>query len=165
MMFCKEKSTIKIARRETNFNFAPRSAGGCGRIWRPEVVSSRALFCPVPTAWPGAEEPKSPAAQETGSSRAARSGNYLRLGLKTDGNISVLTRSVFYFCPSVSVFVASRFHIYRSRNEVSPSVFEKSRFYMELTRIYSVFHPIFNLHKICLKINMYKNIPITKYAY
>jgi len=89
MMFCKEKSTIKIARRETNFSFAPRSAGACGRIWRPEVVSSRALFCPVPTAWPGAKEPKSPAAQETGLSRAARSGNYLRLGLKTDGNIYV----------------------------------------------------------------------------
>ena len=44
------------------------------------------------------------------------------------------------------------------------SVSEKSRFYMELTRIYSVFHPVFNLHKICLKIDMLKNIPITKYA-
>ena len=118
MMFCKEKSTIKIARRETNFSFAPRSAGACGRIWRPEVVSSRALFCPVPTAWPGAKEPKSPAAQETGSSRAARSGNYLRLGLKTDGNISVSTRSIFYFCPSVSVFVASRFYILNIKVEM-----------------------------------------------
>ena len=88
----------------------------------------------------------------------------LQVGLKTDGNIPVLTRSVFYFCPSVSVFVGSRFRIYGSKNEVSPSVSEKSRFYMELTRIYSVFHPVFNLHKICLKIDMFKNIPITKYA-
>ena len=90
----------------------------------------------------------------------------LQVGLKTDGNIPVLTRSVFYFCPSVSVFVGSRFHIYGSRNEVSPSVSEESRFYMELTCIYSVFHPVFNLHKICLKIkiDMFKNIPITKYA-
>jgi len=56
------------------------------------------------------------------------------------------------------------FHIYGSRNEVSPSVFEKSHFYMELIRIYSVFYPIFNLHKICLKIDMFKNITITKYA-
>ena len=88
----------------------------------------------------------------------------VRLGLKTDRNISVSTRSVFYFCPSISVFVGSRFRIYRSRNEISPSVSEESRFYMELTRIYSVFHPVFNLHKICLKIDMFKNIPITKYA-
>ena len=86
------------------------------------------------------------------------------LGLKTDGNILVPTRFVFYFYPSVSVFVGSRFRIYRSRNEISPSVSEESRFYMELTRIYSVFHPVFNLHKICLKIDMFKNIPITKYA-
>ena len=88
----------------------------------------------------------------------------LRVGLKTDGNIPVLTRSVFYFCPSVSVFVGFRFRIYGSGNEVSPSVSEKSRFYMELIRIYSIFHPVFNLHKICLKINMFKNIPITKYV-
>ena len=130
-----------------------------------KLISSRALFCPVPTAWPGAEEPKSPAAQETGWSIAARSGNYLRLGLKTDGNIPVPTRFVFYFCPSVSVIVGSCFRIYGSRNKVSLSVSEKSRFYMKLTRIYSVFHPIFNLHKICLKIDMFKNIPISKYAY
>ena len=78
------------------------------------------------------------------------------VGLKTDGNIPVPTRSVFYFCPFVSVFVGFRFCIYGSRNEVSPSVSEKSCFYMELTRIYSVFHPVFNLHKICLKINMLK---------
>ena len=86
------------------------------------------------------------------------------VGLKTDGNIPVPTHSVFYFCPSVSVFVGSRFHIYGSRNEVSPSVSEKSHFYIELTRIYSVFHSVFNLHKICLKIYMFKNISITKYA-
>ena len=86
------------------------------------------------------------------------------VGMKMDGNISVPTCFVFYFCPSVSVFVGSRFRIYRSRNEVSPSVSEESRFYMELTRIYFVFHPVFNLHKICLKIDMFKNIPITKYA-
>jgi len=61
-------------------------------------------------------------------------------------------------------FVAFYFHIYGSRNEVSPPVFEKFRFYMELIRIYSVFHSVFNLHKICLKIDMLKNIPITKYA-
>ena len=88
----------------------------------------------------------------------------MALGLKTDGNIPVPTRSVFYFCPSVSVFVGSHFRIYESRNEVSPFVSEESRFYMELTRIYSVFHSVFNLHKICLKIDMFKNIPITKYA-
>ena len=86
------------------------------------------------------------------------------VGLKTDRNISVPIRSVFYFCLSVSVFVGFCFCIYRSRNKVSPSVSEKFRFYMKLTRIYSVFHPIFNLHKICLKIDMFKNIPITKYA-
>ena len=86
------------------------------------------------------------------------------LGLKTDENILVPTRSVFYFCPSVSVFVGSRFRIYGSRNEVSLSVSEESHFYMELTRIYFVFHPVFNLHKICLKIDMLKNISITKYA-
>jgi len=86
------------------------------------------------------------------------------LGLKTDGNIFVPIRSVFYFCPSVLVFVGSCFRIYGNRNEVSPSVSDKSRFYMELTRIYSIFHPIFNLHKIYLKIDMFKNIPITKYA-
>ena len=86
-----------------------------------------------------------------------------RVGLKTDGNILLQIRSVFYFYSSVSVFVGFYIHIYRSRNEVSPSVFEESRFYMELTHIYSVFHPIFNLHKICLKIDMFKNIPITKY--
>ena len=86
------------------------------------------------------------------------------VGLKTDGNISVPTRSVFHFCPSVSIFVGFHFRIYGSRNEISPSVFEESRFYMELTRIYSVFHPVFNLHKICLKIDMFKNIPITKYV-
>ena len=84
--------------------------------------------------------------------------------MKTDGNISVPTRSVFYFYPSVSVFVGFRFHIYGSGNEVFSSVSEKSCFYMELTRIYSVFHPVFNLHKICLKIDMLKNIPITKYT-
>ena len=67
-------------------------------------------------------------------------------------NIPVLTRFVFYFCPSVSVFVGSYFRIYGSKNEVSPSVSEKSRFYMELIRIYSVFHPVSNLHKICLKL-------------
>ena len=88
----------------------------------------------------------------------------IHLGLKTDENISVPTHSVFYFCPSVSIFVGFRFRIYESRNEVSPSVFEKSRFYMELTRIYSVFHLVFNLHKIYLKIDILKNIPITKYA-
>ena len=80
---------------------------------------------------------------------------WLHLGLKTDRNIPVPTRSVFYFCPSISVFVGSHFRIYGSRNEVSPSVSEESRFYMELTRIYSVFHPVFNLHKICLKIDMF----------
>ena len=127
--------------------------------------------------------------------------------MKTDGNIPVPIGSVFYFCPSVFVFVGShfciygsrnevsssvtyvgadrvkngrkysrsdpfrflflsvRFRIYESRNEVSPSVSEESRFYMELTRIYSVFHPVFNLHKICLKIDMFKNISITKDAY
>ena len=72
--------------------------------------------------------------------------------MKTDGNIPVPTRSVFYFCPFVSVFVGFCFCIYGSRNEVSPSVSEESCFYMELTRIYSVFHPIFNLHKIYLKL-------------
>ena len=82
------------------------------------------------------------------------------VGLKTDRNIPVPTRSVFYFCPSISVFVESRFRIYGSRNEVSPSVSEKFHFYMELTRL----HSVFNLHKICLKIDMFKNIPITKYA-
>ena len=61
------------------------------------------------------------------------------LGLKTDGNIPIQIRSIFYFCPSVSVFVGSRFRIYGSRNDVSPSISEESRFYMELTRIYSVF--------------------------
>ena len=54
----------------------------------------------------------------------------------------------------------SRFRIYGSRNEISPSVSEESRFYMELTRIYF----IFNLYKICLKINMFKITQITKYA-
>ena len=83
-----------------------------------------------------------------------------RCRLKTDGNIPVPISSIFYFCPSVFVFMGSYFCIYGSRNEVSPSVSEESRFYMELTRIYSVF----NLHKICLKIDMFKNIPITKYA-
>ena len=91
-----------------------------------------------------------------------------------DGNILVSTRSASIFVDrnilvptrsaSVFVFVGSRFRIYGSRNEVSPSVSEEFRFYMELTRIYSVFHPVFNLHKICLKIDMFKNIPITKYV-
>ena len=84
--------------------------------------------------------------------------------LKMDGNIPFPTRFDFYFCPFVSIFVGSYFHIYGSRNKISPFVSEKSRFYMELTRIYFVFHPVFNLHKICLKIDMFKNIPITKYA-
>ena len=84
--------------------------------------------------------------------------------LKTDGNILGSTRFIFYFCPSVFVFVGFCFRIYGSRNGISPSVSEESRFYMELTRIYSIFHPVFNLHKICLKIDMFKNIPITKYA-
>ena len=88
----------------------------------------------------------------------------LPVGLKADGNIPGPTRSVFYFYLSVSVFVGSRFRIYGSRNEVSPSVSEESCFYMELTRIYFVFHLVFNLHKICLKIDMFKNIPITEYA-
>jgi len=44
------------------------------------------------------------------------------LGLKTDGNIPIPIRSIFYFCPSVSVFVGSRFRIYESRNDVFPSV-------------------------------------------
>ena len=83
-----------------------------------------------------------------------------RVGLKRDGNIPVPTRFVFYFCPFISVFVGFCFRIYGIRNEVSPSVSEESRFYMELTRIYSVF----NLHTICLKIDMFKNIPITKYV-
>ena len=83
-----------------------------------------------------------------------------------DGNILVSTRSASIFVDrnilvptrsaSVFVFVGSRFRIYGSRNEVSPSVSEEFRFYMELTRIYSVF----NLHKICLKIDMFKNIPV-----
>ena len=85
---------------------------------------------------------------------------FIHLGLKTDENISVPTRSVFYLCPSVFVFVGSRFRIYGSRNEISLSISEKSRFYMKLIRIYFVF----NLHKICLKIDMFKNISITKYA-
>ena len=115
------------------------------------------------------QEPQFPSRLQTNSPRLifftkALSPKGSRLGLKTDGNIPVPTRSVFYFCPSVSVFVGSRFRIYGSRNEVSPSVFEESHFYMELIRIYSVFHLVFNLHKICLKINMLKNISITKYA-
>ena len=83
--------------------------------------------------------------------------------LKKDGNILVSIRFVFYFCPSIFVFVGFRFRIYGSRNEISLSVSEESYFYMELTHIYSIFHPVFNLHKICLKIDMFKNILITKY--
>jgi len=84
--------------------------------------------------------------------------------LKKDGNILVSIRFVFYFCPSIFVFVGFRFRIYEIRNEVSLSVSEELCFYMELTRIYSVFHHVFNLHKICLKIYMFENISITKYA-
>ena len=86
-----------------------------------------------------------------------------RVGLRRDGNIPVPTCFLFYFCTSVFVFVGFRFRIYGSRNEISLSVSEESCFYMELTRIYSVFHLIFNIHKICLKIDMFKNILIIKY--
>jgi len=115
------------------------------------------------------QEPQFPSRLQTNSPRLifftkALSPKGSQLGLKTDKNIPVPTRSVFYFCPYVSVFVGSRFRIYGSRNEVSSFVSEESRFYMELTHIYSVFHLVFNLHKICLKIDMLKNISITKYA-
>ena len=39
-----------------------------------------------------------------------------------------------------------------------------SVFYPELTRIYSVFYPVFNLCEICLEIDMFINLLITNYA-
>jgi hypothetical protein len=47
---------------------------------------------------------------------------YYHLALKTDGKIPVPTRSVFHFCPFVSVFAGSRFRIYGNEKEVFPSV-------------------------------------------
>ena len=80
------------------------------------------------------------------------------------------SRSVFYFLASVFVFMGSRFRIYGNRSiygngkGVFPSVSARSRFYPELTRIYFVFHPIFNLCEICLEIDMFINLLITNYA-
>ena len=71
------------------------------------------------------QEPQFPSRLQTNSPRLifftkALSLKGSRLGLKTDRNIPVPTCSVFYFCPSVFVFVGSHFRIYGSRNEVSP---------------------------------------------
>ena len=82
-----------------------------------------------------------------------------------DGKNPVPTRSVFYFLPSVFVFVGSRFRIYGNGKGGFPSVSARSRFYTELTRIYSVFHLAFNLCEICLEIDMFINLLITNYAF
>jgi hypothetical protein len=71
------------------------------------------------------------------------------LALKTDGKIPVPTRSVFHFCPFVSVFAGSRFRIYGNRRGVFPSVSAGSRFHPKLTHIYSVFHLVLNLYEMC----------------
>jgi len=84
--------------------------------------------------------------------------------LKTDRKNPVPTHPIFYFVPSVSVFVGSCFRIYRNRRGVFPSISPESRFHPELTRIYSVFHPVFNLCEICLEIDMFINLLITNYA-
>jgi len=76
----------------------------------------------------------------------------------------VPTRSVFYFLASVFVFMGSRFCIYGNGKGFFPSISARSRFYPELTRIYSVFHPVFNLCEICLEIDMFINLLITNYA-
>ena len=70
--------------------------------------------------------------------------------------------SVFYFLPFVFVFVGSRFRIYENVKGVFPFVFARSCFYPELTRIYSVFHPVFNLCEICLEIDMLINLLISQ---
>ena len=74
------------------------------------------------------------------------------------------SRSVFYFLASVFVFMGSRFRIYGNGKGFFPSISARSRFYPELTRIYSVFHPVFNLCEICLEIDMFINLLIINYA-
>ena len=88
----------------------------------------------------------------------------LHVGLKTDGKNPVLTCSVFYFVPSVFVFVRSRFCIYGNERGVFPYVSVGSRFHPELTRICSFFHPVFNLCEICLEIDIFINLLIINYA-
>ena len=74
------------------------------------------------------------------------------------------SRSVFYFLASVFVFMGSRFRIYGNGKGVFPFVSARSYFYPELTRIYFVFHSVFNLCEICLEIDMFKNLLIINYA-
>ena len=84
--------------------------------------------------------------------------------MKTDGKNPVLKRSVFYFAPSISVFVRSRFRIYENERGFFLSVSVASHFHPELTRICCDFHPVFNLCEICLEIDMFINLLITNYA-
>jgi hypothetical protein len=85
--------------------------------------------------------------------------------LRTYRKNSVPTHSVFYFVPPVSVFVVSAFRIYGNRKGVFSARFCGILFYLELTRIYSIFHRIFNLYGICLEIDMLINLLITNYAF
>jgi hypothetical protein len=73
----------------------------------------------------------------------------MALGLKTDRKIPVPTCSVFHFCPFVSVFAGSRFRIYRNERGVFPSVSAEFCFHPKMICIYSVFHPVLNLHEMC----------------
>jgi hypothetical protein len=70
----------------------------------------------------------------------------------------------FLFVPSVSVFVGSYFRIYGNRRRVFPSVSAGSRFHPDLTRIYYVLHPVFNLYGICLEFDMFINLLIANYT-
>jgi hypothetical protein len=89
------------------------------------------------------------AAAASSPSAAADISGVSYVALKKDGKISILTRSVFHFCPFISVFAGSRFRIYGNRRGVFLSVSAGSRFHPKLTRIYSVFHPVLNLYEMC----------------
>ena len=57
-----------------------------------------------------------------------------------------------------------RFRIYGNGKGGFSSVSARCRFYPKLTRIYSVFHLVFNLCEICLEIDMFINLLIINYA-
>jgi hypothetical protein len=54
--------------------------------------------------------------------------------------------------------------ILETGERVFPSVSVGSCFHPDLTRMYSVFHPVLNLREICLEFDMFINLLIANYA-